>query len=113
MYQTLDKKLKRLNSLQTYSLSNPQTFHPRVVNMTDIPFTEKEMALLQKRPKCNLHDKPKNGIRNLALEAETVLSNLPLPQRETYRILTAERISTLQRNNKPHTHTTHALNPKP
>jgi hypothetical protein len=60
--QTLDKKLKRLSSLQTYNPTNPRTFHHRVVNMTDIPFTEQEMALLQKGPKYNLHDKPKNWI---------------------------------------------------
>jgi len=43
-YQTLDKKLKCLSSLQTYNPTNPPTFHPGVVNMTDIPFTEQEMA---------------------------------------------------------------------
>ena len=74
--------------------------------MTDLSFTEPEMAVLQKGPKCNLHDKPKNWIQNLALEAETAISSLlPPSQREVYRILTAEHINALQKNNKPsHTH---------
>jgi len=54
-----------------------RTFHPRVVNMTDIPFSEPEMALLQKGPKYNLHSKPKNWIQNLALEAQNDISPPP------------------------------------
>jgi len=110
-YQTLDNKLKCLSLQQTATPpSNPSNFHHRVVNMTDISFTEPEMALLQKGPKYNLHDKPKNWIRNLALEAETAISSLPPSQREIYRTLTSERINALQNNNKPsHTHTQHTL----
>ena len=67
------------------------------------------MALLQKGPKYNLHSKPKNRIQNLALEAETAISHLPPSEREVYRKLTAERINTLQKHNKPsHTHNTHS-----
>jgi hypothetical protein len=57
--------------------------------MTDISFSEPEMTLLQKGPKYNLHDKPKNWIQNLALEAETAISHLPNPEREVYRKMTA------------------------
>jgi hypothetical protein len=67
------------------------------------------MALLQKGPKYNLHDKPKDWIQNLVLEAETAISRLPLTEREVYRKMTAERINILQNNNKPHTHTQHTL----
>jgi hypothetical protein len=70
--------------------------------------TEPEIALLQKGPKYNLHDKPKGWIQNLALEAETAISRLPPSEREVYRKMTAERIKTLQETYKPPlTHKTH------
>ena len=84
-----------------------QNFYPRVINNTDIAFSEQELALLQKGPKYNLHNKPKNWIQNLALEAETAIAHLPSADREVYRKLTAERINTLQLNNPQHTHNTH------
>ena len=105
-YHTLDNKIKHLVKQQAHALPPKQNFHPRVMNMTDITFSETEMALLQKGPKYNIHDKPKDWIQNLALEAETAISHLPPPERETYRKLTAERINTLQDNNKT-THPTH------
>jgi len=50
---------------------------------------------------------PKNWIQNLALEVETAIYSLPSSQREVYRILTAECINALQKNNKPsHTQNT-------
>ena len=76
--------------------------------MTDISFSEAEMFLLQKGPKYSIHKKHKNYIQNLAIVAETAISHLPLSEREDYRKLTAERINTLKKNNKPsHTHTAH------
>jgi len=86
------------------------SFNPRVVNKSDISFSEQEMSLQQKGPKCTIHTKPTNWIRNLALETETAISHLPPTDREVYRKLTAERISTLQKKNNPlhtHTHKTH------
>jgi len=68
-------------------------------------FSEQEMSLLQKGPKCNIHTKSRNWIQKLALEAETTISHLPPTDREVYRKLMAERISTLQKNNNPYTHT--------
>ena len=50
--------------------------------MTDIPFSETEMALLQKGPKYNLHNKPKDWIQSLTVEAETAISRLPHTERE-------------------------------
>jgi len=36
------------------------TFHPRVINNTNIPFSNSEMTLLQKGLKYNLHTNKKN-----------------------------------------------------
>jgi predicted metal-dependent RNase len=80
-YQALDNKIKHLNQQQTHTQPPKQKFYPRVVNMTDISFSEPEMALLQKGPKYNLHDKPKDWIQNLALEAKTAISHLPSSER--------------------------------
>ena len=108
-YQTLDNKIKCLTQQQTHTHPPKHNFHPRVVNMTNISFSEPEMALLQKGSKYTLHNKPKEWIQNFALEAETAISYLPPSEREIYRKMTAEHIDTLQDNNKPpHTHNTHS-----
>jgi hypothetical protein len=99
-YRNLDDKIKHLSHQQTHTHPPNHRFHPRVVNMTNISFSDPEMALLQKGPKYNLHNKPKTWIQNLALEAETAISQLPISERETYRQRTAERITILQDNNK-------------
>ena len=55
--------------------------------------------------KYNIHTKKKDWIQNLALEAETAITQLPANEREVYRKLVADRIDTLQQN-KPN-HRTH------
>ena len=47
-YKTLDKKLKKKTQTQTMTPQGPHTFYPRVINNTNIPFTNSETALLQK-----------------------------------------------------------------
>jgi hypothetical protein len=76
----MHKKLNCLTQQQTKTPQLNHEFYPRVVNKTDIVFSEQEMSLLQKGPKYNLHTKPKNWIQILAVEAETAISHLPLPQ---------------------------------
>ena len=100
-------KHERLAQQQTQDRSPRHSFYPRVVNMTDIPFSEPEMTILQKGPKYNLHSKPKNWLQTLALEAETAITCLPPSHQEVCRMLTAERINTLQENNRPPTCTQH------
>jgi len=105
-HQTLDKKLNQLTQAQT---NPPQPPPPQVlpqsVNTTDIPLSNHEMSLLQKGPKYNLHNKPKNWIQNLALETETAISHLPLTDKAVCRKLVAQHISTLQKNTHTHTRT--------
>ena len=72
-YQNLDKKLKRLSQAQTIQPELKHESYPRVINNTNIPFTQSEMTLLQKGLKYNLHTKRENWIQNLALEAETAI----------------------------------------
>jgi hypothetical protein len=79
--------------------------------VTDISFSEPEMTILQKGPEYNIHNKPKNLIQTLALEAETAITLLPPSEWDVYRKLTADHISKLQENNI-HTHITHRLNLK-
>ena len=72
-----------------------QDVHLRVINNTEITFTDNELALLQKGPKYNLHTKKKEWIQKLTLETKTAISQLPPPDRDVYRKLAAERINTL------------------
>ena len=76
-YKKLDKKLNHLSQQQSRITQPHHKFYPRTINTTDINFSEQEMTLLEKGPKYNLHSKPKDWIRNLALEAETAITQLP------------------------------------
>jgi len=69
IYQTLDHKLHKLTLEQINFPKAHHTFYPRIVNNTDITFSSKETELLEKGPKYNLHNKKKNWLMNLALEA--------------------------------------------
>jgi len=91
--------------MQSITPKEPVTFYPRVVNNTDIHFTRSETTLLQKGLKYNIHEKNKNWLQNLALEAETAISLFPTNEREVYRKLTADRMDKLNQDN-PH-HKTH------
>jgi hypothetical protein len=98
-YKNLDNKLNKLTKEQTTTPREKHTFHPRVINNTNITFSDNEMELLQKGPKFNLHSKKKNWLQNLALEAETAVTLLPTTDRDVYRKLIADRIDTLQNHN--------------
>jgi len=62
---------------------NPDTkiqFYPRVINKTDIVFTEEEMSLLNRGLKYNLSYKRKYWFSNIALEAENAIMLLPVQE---------------------------------
>jgi hypothetical protein len=44
----------------------------------------------------NVHAKKKDWVQNVALEAETAITQLPTNEREVYRKLVADHIDTLQ-----------------
>jgi len=49
-----------------------------------------------------MHSKKKNWIQNLALEAQTAITQLPTTEREVYRKWVADRINTLLLQNPTH-----------
>ena len=58
--------------------TTPHKFYPRVINKTNITFSDEEMTILNKGLKYNLNFKQKqNWISTLALEAETAINQLP------------------------------------
>jgi hypothetical protein len=99
-YKKLDTKISKLAKAQKMTPQQVHNFYPRVVNNTNIPFSEPEITLLQKGLEYNLHMKHHNWLENLALEGETAVSQLPTSDCEIYRKLAAERITTLHHNNK-------------
>jgi len=68
------------------------SFHPRVINKTNINFSTNELNLLNKGLKYNLPYKQKNWISTLAIEAETAITQLPSHHQEYFRAITAHRI---------------------
>ena len=59
-YGLLVNKIVRLKETQVEKIDNTYKFYPRVVNETNITFTNGELTLLSKGLKCNLGRKPKH-----------------------------------------------------
>jgi hypothetical protein len=77
-YLNLDRKLNHLAQSQTKAPLQKQNFYPRVINSTDIAFSEQELVPLQKGPKYNLHNKPKKLDTELGLRSRNCNSTPPL-----------------------------------
>ena len=86
------------------TMNNSIKFYPRVVNKTNINFTNNEISLLEKGPKYNLHSRKNNWLTTLALEAETAITSLPTSDRDYYRKQFANRIEKLYKS-IPHKNT--------
>jgi hypothetical protein len=94
--QDIGQKTKLAES-QTITPKIKYTFHPRIINITEIQFTKSKTELLLKGLKYNIHAKQENWLQALALEAETAITQLPQNERDVYRKLVADRLETLQR----------------
>lgn len=70
-------------------------FPPRVVNNTDMSFTENEWAWLNKGQKYNLNYKQKGWIKTLALEADTAVHFLPMKDQNHFRWQIADNLNRL------------------
>lgn len=99
-YQTLDKKLNTLVNTKAQNQHHNIQFYPRVVNKTNIKFTDCEMTLLNKGLKYNLSYKNKHWLRNLALEAESAISQLPANEQECVRYQVAQNLQKLYKQDK-------------
>ena len=77
-YKYLDQKINNLVSTQTTKPIANTKFYPRVLNKTNISFTDEETKLLNKWLRYNLDHKNKHWLRNLALEAEAAATLLPV-----------------------------------
>jgi hypothetical protein len=84
-YKSLEAKQRKLSQDQITSPPTNHTFFPRVVNNTKITFSDTELKLLEKGTKYNLHYKQKNWLTNVALEAKSAISLLPVADREFYK----------------------------
>jgi len=104
-YQSINQKLhalqKKKEIITKTNQENTQIFHPRVVNLTNITFNKTENALLQKGLKYNLHVKPKNWLKTIALEAETAINYLATEDKHPIRYLVAKSLDKLSQET-PH-----------
>lgn len=99
-------------SYKQNNTNSQESFSPRIINNTDIVFSDDETALLYKGLKYNLSLKEKYWIIYLALEAETAIGHLPETERDFYRWQTAKRIEKLfkQHTRNPHYKGTKEMN---
>jgi hypothetical protein len=96
--KTINQKLQKLGKIQIFTPEFHKTFFPRVVNNTSVIVTHDELALLNKGFKYNLSHKRKDWIKkNLALEAETAISKLPVHEQDYLRFQVAHNIKQLYR----------------
>ena len=94
-YKVMDEKIKKLTQSQSQKPPNGKQFYPRVVNKTNIIFTDGEMELLNKGLKYNLGKKQKQWVSNLAMEAETAITLLPTGEQDYIRHQVSKNISKL------------------
>ena len=94
-YKTMDDKIKRLIQTTTRKQKTEVSFYPRVINNTNIDFSEEELNLLNKGLKYNLAKKPKRWINNLAFEAETAITLLPQSEQDYTRHQVAKNLGRL------------------
>jgi len=76
-YKTIDDKLQRLVQSQKQKIDSDTNLYPRVVNKTNIAFSNDELCLLNKGLKHNLDYKHRKWITILAFEAYTAITLLP------------------------------------
>jgi len=108
-YRRLEQKLLNLSQNQVKTPAEHCTFYPRVINNTDITFSDNEITLLNKGFKYNLHQKKRQWLTDIALEAETTINSLPTADRPYYRKQVATCITQLHiHNNNKFSHKTHA-----
>ena len=103
-YTKLDLKIEQLKKTYQNTTHTNIKFAPRVINNTNIIFTEDELSLLNKGLKYNLHSKKKDWIKTLALEAETAVNKLPEIDREYYRWQVANKIDILYNTKQNNTY---------
>lgn len=91
-YNNIEAKLNKLTTTHNKhnTLNNNNTFYPRVINKTNIIFSNEQMFLLQKGLKYNLHHKPLHWINKLALEAETAVQLIPKHNQDIIRYQVAK-----------------------
>ena len=77
---------------QKQIINSDTNVYPRVINKTNITFTNEEQRLLNKGLKYNLSYKHKHRINNLAFEAETAITLLPTNEQEHIRYQVAQNI---------------------
>ena len=103
-YKTMDEKIKKIVQSQSYKPSTSTQFYPRVVNETNIHFSDDELGLLKKGLKYNLSKKREHWISNLALEAETAVTLLPPGEQDYICHQVAKDTKILYQRNASRTH---------
>ena len=86
-------KFKKSEETQSNNHDFQEQLNLRVINKTDIIFSNDKPSLLNKGLKYNLSYKHKNWIETLALETETAVSYLPTAEQDHVRYQVAHYIS--------------------
>ena len=101
--KTLDLEINKLAHSQNWNPDSKTQFYPRVVNNTNIEFSDEEIALLNKGLKYNLPCNKKYWLSNLALAAEAAITTLPIHEQDYEIYQVAHNLQKLYKryNEKP------------
>jgi hypothetical protein len=99
-YKNIDDKIKKLVLTQAEFLDTEIQFYPRVINMTDIVFTDEEMTLLNKGLKYDQSYKRRHWISYLTLEAENAITLLPVQEQDRIRYEVAYNLEKLYKQQR-------------
>jgi len=105
-YAKLNKKLDTLTNSTTnqYTPNNTNTQnHNKIVNLTNINFTQEQLQLLAYGPNFAIEQSPKKFINQLIIDTENAVRNLDPKLQGTYRHLAAKQIKYIMNNSKENT----------
>jgi hypothetical protein len=107
-YQYINIKLAKLKRTQLKTPNTNVEFFSRVINSTNIDFSEEELSILKQGLKYNASYKPQNWIQTLALEAGTAVNFLPILEQDHIRWQIEKNINKLHKCNLKQTHSHNA-----
>jgi hypothetical protein len=99
-YRSLEEKLNKLILKQNNKPNFNTQFYPRVMNETEIEFSNEEMTMLNKGLKYNLSHKKMQWLSNLAFEAESTIALLPTQEQDYLRYQVAHNLQILYKHEK-------------
>jgi uncharacterized protein YpuA (DUF1002 family) len=89
--KTLDSLTKQVQTTHN-TKQKTQTFHARVINLTNINFTREQINTLALGPNYTVEEDPKHYINELITDTENAIRHLEPKMQNTFQYLATKKI---------------------